>query len=290
MDFERDFPDDAACLDWLVGHLYPDGIFCPKCEKVTKHHRVKTRTCYACQFCGHQEYPMRGTIFEDSATSLKLWFHAFFLMAQTRCGISAKQIEREIGVTYKTAWRMANQIRSLLVDDEDEEFPLAGTVEIDEAYWGGKDKWRHRDRKQGRGGKTPILGMAQRPEPGLPGRIIARVIPDGHEDTILPHVTKKILPRSTVYTDEGRSLQNIGALGYRHGRVNHVQGIYVRGDVHANTIEGFWSLVRRGIGGVFHAVSTKHLQSYLDEYAFRYNNREDERGMFGAFLARIEKG
>src|SRR6266550_595517 len=131
-DFDREFPDDAACLDWLVGHLYPEGIFCPKCGKVTKHHRVKTRTCYACQFCGHQEYPLSGTIFQDSATSLKLWFHAFFLMAQTRCGISAKQLERELGVTYKTAWRMANRIRSQLMAQDDDQ--LTGKVEVDETF------------------------------------------------------------------------------------------------------------------------------------------------------------
>src|SRR5205807_2516715 len=120
--------------------------------------RVRTRTCYACQWCGHQKYPMRNTIFEDSATSLRVWFHAFFLMAETRCGISAKQIERETGVTYKTAWRMANKIRSLLNEDDGEEWPLAGTVEIDEAYWGGKDRWRHKSKKQGRRSeKTPIL-------------------------------------------------------------------------------------------------------------------------------------
>src|SRR5438105_9598173 len=141
MDFERDFPDDAACLDWLVGHLYPEGIHCPNCERVTKHHRVKSRTCYACQFCGHQEYPMQGTIFQDSATSLRLWFHGFFLMAQTRCGISAKQLERDLGVTYKTAWRMFHKIRSLLWQDDDE--PLSGTVEADEAFFGGQGRWKH---------------------------------------------------------------------------------------------------------------------------------------------------
>src|SRR5688572_4756430 len=126
MEFDRDFPDDTACLEWLVGYLYPDGIYCPKCQKVTKHHRVKARTSYSCQFCGHHEHPMRGTIFEDSATSLKLWFYAIFLMSQTRCGISAKQLERELGVTYKTAWRMFNKIRSMLTQDED---PFSGHVE-----------------------------------------------------------------------------------------------------------------------------------------------------------------
>src|SRR5919109_2097116 len=160
-DFDREFPDDASCLAWLVGHLYPHGIFCPKCQRVTKHHRIAKRPAFACQFCGHHEYPLAGTIFEGSPTSLRLWFHGFFLMAQTRCGISAKQLERELGVTYKTAWRMFNKIRSLLAEDDDQEYPLAGTVEVDEAYWGGKDKWRHKADKKHWEAKTPILGMAQ---------------------------------------------------------------------------------------------------------------------------------
>jgi transposase len=140
-DFERRFPDDAACLEELVGMLYPDGIYCPKCQKVTKHHRIKSRPAYSCQFCGHLEYPMKGTIFEGSSTSLKLWFYGIYLMASTRCGISAKQLEREIGVSYPTALRMFRQIRSLLDQDDD---PLSGTVEVDEAWFGGKAKWRHR--------------------------------------------------------------------------------------------------------------------------------------------------
>ena len=167
-EFDKDFPDDATILEFIVGLLYPDGIYCPKCERVTKHHRVKGRTCYSCQFCGHDEYPLVGTIFENSATSLKLWFHAIFLMSQTRCGISAKQLERELGVTYKTAWRMANKIRSLLQDDNDE--PLSGEVELDETYYGG----RRRGTKRGRPGKdshkTPVFGMAERKEGEGTGR------------------------------------------------------------------------------------------------------------------------
>src|SRR6266511_305931 len=197
-DFDRDFPDDSACLEWLVGHLYPEGIYCPRCKKVTKHHRVKARTCYACQFCGHQEYPMKGTIFEDSATSLRLWFHGFFLMAQTRCGISAKQLERELGVTYKTAWRMFNKIRSLLEQDGDE--PLSGTVEADEAYIGGSEKWMHRNDPRRRGlagrgaGKTAVFGMAERGEPVFPdrkrspksGKVRAVVVPDVSARSLIP--------------------------------------------------------------------------------------------------------
>jgi transposase-like protein len=148
MEFERDFPDDATCLEWLVSHLYPDGIYCPKCKRVTKHHRIAARPAYACQFCGRHEYPMVGTIFEGSSTSLRLWFHAMYLMASTRCGISAKQLEREIGVSYPTAWRMFKQIRSMLDQDD---MTLGGTVEVDEAYFGGKDKWKHEAKRPHRG-------------------------------------------------------------------------------------------------------------------------------------------
>ncbi len=143
-NFDQEFPDDSTCLEWLVAHLYPEGIYCPTCKRVTKHHRVRSRTCYACQFCGHQEYPMKGTIFEGSSTSLRLWFHAMYLMASTRCGISAKQLEREIGVSYPTAWRMFKQIRSMLDQDD---VMLSGTVEMDEAFFGGKDKWKHESKK-----------------------------------------------------------------------------------------------------------------------------------------------
>jgi transposase len=161
-EFDREFPDDAACLEWLVRYRYPDGIYCPKCEKVTKHYREKKRPSYSCQFCGHRVHPMVGTIFEDSATSLRLWFYGIYLMASTRCGISAKQLERELGVTYKTAWRMFKQIRSLLTQDEER---FEGTVEVDEAFIGGQAKWRNRGRRvgpydSGPRSKTPVFGVS----------------------------------------------------------------------------------------------------------------------------------
>jgi transposase len=118
-DFERDFPTDDACLEWLKNYLYPDGIFCETCDKVTKHHKVASRKSYSCQFCGHHVHPTASTIYHKSSTSLKTWFHAIYLMASTRCGISAKQLERETGVTYKTAWRMFKQIRTMLAEDRD---------------------------------------------------------------------------------------------------------------------------------------------------------------------------
>lgn len=295
-EFDREFPDDAVCLEYLVERLYPEGIYCPKCERVTKHHREKNRPSYACQFCGHHEHPLKGTIFENSATSLKLWFYAIYLMASTRCGISAKQLERELGVTYKTAWRMLNKIRSLLTQEDDAPFP--GTVEMDEAYVGGRAYWRSASRSKARGvtmgsksDKTPVLGMAQRKTDEQHGKVSARILEHGvSAPSMLPHVQQKVLPDSLVYTDDNTPYRNLNKMGYRHSRVAHSQKVYVAGDVHTNTIEGFWALTKRGIGGVYHSVSTKHLQSYLDEYVFRYNNRdEQERGMFTAFLDRVEQ-
>src|SRR6266545_1001972 len=286
-EFERQFPDDAACLDFLMAERYPDGVFCAKCGKVTKHHRDKERPSYQCQFCGMRVHPMAGLIFENSATSLRLWFYGMYLMASTRCGISAKQLERELGVTYKTAWRMFRQIRSLLSQDGE---VLGGTVEMDEAYIGGKAKWQNMGRPVGyvggTYGKTPVFGIAQRATGGKHGRIVAQVVSDPGALSLMPHVETRVLPESIVYTDEWHSYDGLGKRGFKHSRIPHAKKIYVHGDVHTNTIEGFWSLLKRGISGVYHGVSTKHLQDYVDEYVFRYNNRDDQRGMFRAFLDR----
>ncbi|HEX9235317.1 MAG TPA: IS1595 family transposase, partial [Actinomycetota bacterium] len=247
-EFDREFPDDAACLDWLFRRRWPDGVFCPKDQRITKHHREHSRPSYACQFCGHRVHPMKGTIFEDSATSLRLWFHAMYLMASTRCGISAKQLEREIGVTYKTAWRMFNKIRSLLTQGED---PFSGTVEVDEAYYGGMGKWKHhqgrkRDlRADAYSQKQMMFGMAER---GPRGARISATVADPKRDGIplAGRVSKRVLPASVVFTDEALHYWRLGKSGYQHQRVNHSQNVYVSGDAHVNTVEGFWSLVKRG--------------------------------------------
>ena len=155
-DFNKQFPDDNACLDWLRHKLYPQKIFCRKCHKSTKHFRIANRKVYSCDICGHQVSPTAGTIFHHSSTPLCLWFYAIYLMSMTRCGISAKQIQRELGVTYKTAWRMFNQIRTLLNEDTK---PLTKEVEVDETYIGGK---RQGKRGCGAEGKSVVFGMAQR--------------------------------------------------------------------------------------------------------------------------------
>ncbi len=290
-EFDREFPDDTACLDYLMARMYPDGVPCGSkmCGgRITKHYRVNGQPSYKCEFCGTNLHPMARTIFKDSATSLRLWFYAMYLMASTRCGISAKQLERELGVTYKTAWRMFNRIRSLLPQDD---VTLGGTVEMDEAYIGGKSVWKNRKQATGIGGgwsgKTPVFGIAQRAANGKSGRIVARVVPDTGAIPLMWHTEERVLPGSVVYTDEWQSYDGLRKRGYKHSRVPHAKHVYVQGEVHTNTIEGFWSLLKRGISGVYHGVSTKHLQAYVDEYVFRYNNRDATgRGMFDAFLDR----
>ena len=284
MEFERQFPDDVTCLGYLVKTLYPNGIFCPKCQRVTKHHRNSGRPAYSCQFCGRHEHPMVGTIFENSATSLKLWFYAMYLMASTRCGISAKQLERELGVTYKTAWRMFNKIRSLASAAETAAPPLGGdgeSVEMDETYIGP-------DRERA----VPVFGITQRKRGDKPGRVRVVAIPDGAKTTsVMPHVRERVLPASIIYTDESpiyNAITRIG-MGHERRRIYHSLKVYVQGDIHTSTVDGFWALVKNGIGGVYHGVSTRHLQKYLDEYAFRYNNRKHPKGMFNVWLGLVGK-
>src|SRR5438552_19200782 len=144
-----------------MAEKYPDGVFCPKCQKITKHYREKARPSWSCEFCGHRVHPMVGTIFEDSATSLRLWFYAIYLMASTRCGISAKQLERELGVTYKTAWRMFHPIRNEVMTQGDGQF--GGKVEMDETYVGGRKRGGITGRSRlGQDSKVPVFGMVER--------------------------------------------------------------------------------------------------------------------------------
>ena len=294
LDFLAEFPDDAACLDWLWRRLYSeDGEHadCPKCGKVRRFHRVVSRPSYSCDSCGQHVHPTAGTIFHKSSTSLRHWFHAVFLMSSTRCGISAKQLERELGVTYKTAWRMFHLIRELLLDDGE---PLSGDVEMDEMYVGGRPRLadkasyakapnrRSAAQKWADNKRTPVFGMVERG-----GRVIAKVIPNVRHDTIMPHVKARVLPASIIYTDEHHVYDGVTAKGYQHKRIHHLAKVYVRGDVHTQTIDGFWSLVKRGISGTHHAVSAKFLQGYLDEYAWRYNHRHDTEPMFKTLLANV---
>ena len=273
MEFMREFPDDDACLEWLWRKRFSaDGehAHCPRCEQERTFKRYATtqrRQSWTCTVCGHHLHPTAGTIFHKSSTSLHLWFYAMHLMSSTRCGISAKQLERELGVTYKTAWRMAHLIRNELMTQDDE--PLSGEVEMDETYVGGRRRNGKRGRPSEDSHKTPVFGMVQRS-----GRVAAIAVRNARAKSLMPHVHQRVLPRSVVYTDELKSYNKLKRSGYQHKRIHHAEKVYVSGNVHTNTIEGFWSLMKRGINGVYHAVSAKHLQGYLNEYTFRYNHRE----------------
>lgn len=265
VEFMRDFPNDAACLEWLWKRRYAnDGehAYCPKCKQeraFRKYESAQLKQSWTCTGCGFHIHPLAGTIFEKSSTSLHLWFYAMYLMVSTKCGISAKQLERELGVTYKTAWRMAHLIRKYLMEQTGEQ--LSGVVEADETYIGGKRRWQT-GRPGPNSSKVAVFGMVQRK-----GQVRAMTVRDAKRVSLFPNIRKHVIPASVVCTDQLHSYDGLDKEGYDHQRINHTENVYVSGDVHTNTIEGFWSLTKRGIGGVYHAVSAKHLQGYLNEYA-----------------------
>jgi transposase-like protein len=290
-DFNAEFPNDLACLEYIKEQRWPDGIApCNKCGQERKHYHVGNRTAYACDHCGNHIYPLKGTIFEKSSTPLKTWFYAMYLMGSTRCGISAKQIQRETGVTYKTAWRIFKQVRSLLSEGD---LQLEGpTVEVDEMYYGGKRKGQHGRPMRGDEKKIPVVGIVQRG-----GKVVAKVMPDLRAEKVLRVIRDHVTPGSTIYTDEYRIYDRIKFMyakdgqpaEFKHKRIRHASGIYVQGDIHTNSVEGFWSLVKRGIGGVYHSVSPKYLQTYLNEYTFRFNRRHNGNLQFRSILERASR-
>jgi len=294
-----DFPDDETCLVWLWNTRYNLGdneAHCARCEEIRPFKRYaakQQRQDWTCTACGLHVHPTAGTIFHKSSTSLHLWFYAMYLMTSTRCGISAKQLERELGVTYKTAWRMFTLIRNELMGQDDDP-PLAGVVEMDETYVGGKPRAEDRREfakaanarsaasKWGIENKVQVFGAVERG-----GRVTAHVVPSRRKATLMAHVVRRVESTAVVHTDTAHAY---GSLAQEHHTVNHHERVFVAGDVHTQTIDGFWSLVKRGIGGTHHAVSPKWLQGYLNEYVWRYNHRDDGRAMFLSLILRSALG
>ncbi|MDQ2631498.1 MAG: IS1595 family transposase [Actinomycetota bacterium] len=287
-EFLAEFPDDAACLEhlWRTRHS-PDGehAHCPKCGdvKVFKRYATKQqRQSWTCTACGHHLHPTAGTIFHRSSTSLRLWYHAMYLMTSTRCGISAKQLERELGVHYKTAWRMFNKIRNHLMAEGEPAPSLRGEVEVDETSWGGKArrKMTPSEAPRFREAKPTVLGMVERG-----GRVRARVIASRRGEPLSDAVRANVNPEAILYTDDWMAYKPLSREFADHRVINHSAGLYVRGNIYTNTIEGFFGNLKTGMRGTYKFVSKKWLQSYLDEYAWRHNNRHSgQRSMFHALV------
>jgi hypothetical protein len=279
------FPDNDACLEYLKAKFFADGSGCPKCGKATKFHRISGRSAFSCQYCGHHVYPTAGTIFHKSTVSLQLWFFAIYLMSSTRCGISAKQLEREIGVTYKTAHRMFKQIRTLLADEDPS--LLDGEVEADESAYGGKPRAEHQNDGSAfrrRSERPTIFAAVERG-----GRVRTTLIPDRKAPTLANALHTFVLPSAILFTDELNLYTAPGRAFRAHRRVRHTANVYVEGSTHTNTVEGFFGLFKSSIRGAHHAISTRYLQNYLDEWTFRYNRRNSGTPMFWAMLDRVEK-
>jgi transposase len=293
MEFMQEFPDDEACLNYLWRERYaPDGetAYCPNCGVPRRFRRYQTKhqtQAWTCTSCSRKLYPTAGTIFHKSSTSLHLWFFAMYVMASTRCEVSAKQLERELGVTYKTAWRMFNKIRNKLMTQDSNK--LSGEVEADETYVGGK--LREGDARRLRAKGIQTRGPASKPRMSVfaaverGGQVRAQVIPNSRADVLVGRVWQHVDPSATVYTDDFHAYAQLGSV-YKHRRINHSERVYVDGIVHTQTVEGFFSTFKNGVRGVYHSVSRKWLQGYLNEYAWRYNHRHDRVAQFRLLLKR----
>ncbi|AGK59163.1 ISSpo3, transposase [Hyphomicrobium denitrificans 1NES1] len=284
--FQAEYPNDDACLFKLmeVQHGGTD-IVCPECQKRSKFHLMSKRKAFACQHCGHHIHPCANTIFHKSSTKLTHWFFAMYLMTTTRHGVPAKEIQRQTGVTYKTAWRMCHQLRELMAEADDAS-PLAGHIEMDETVIGGRPRNRlpQGQNKKGHTGpnKTVLFGMVERG-----GRVRTRVVPNVQMGTLHPHIVENVAKGSKVSTDELKSYGFLPYAGYEHARVAHAKKEFARGDVHVNSIEGFWSRLKVSIKGTHVSVSRQHLWKYAAEFSYRYNMRKTPEQMFERLISSV---
>ena len=270
--FNERFPDDDTCLDYMFERGYGKLTACTKCGIVDpSYYRVRGRKCYECKDCGYQVHPLGNTIFHKSSTSLRDWFYVTYLFSVSKNGVTAKEVERHLGCTYKTAWRIAKQVRMLMLQGGN---PLSGIVETDETYIGGRNKGAG----SGFHDKEVVFGMVERG-----GRVKAEHVKSAGYRILMPRLTSSIAPGTVVYSDQAQVYKTLRRVGYFHDSVNHSIGEYGRGVVHTNTIEGFWSQLKRSIDGTYHCISAKYLQLYLNEFVYRYNHRQ--RPVFPELIA-----
>ena len=263
-----DFPDDQACLDWLVEYLYPGGIMCGGCGTISQHSKVVGRRAYACS-CGHHTYPLAGTIFHRSTTPLTDWFHAIYLMSTNKAGTSAKQIQRELGVTYKCAWRMMHMIRTMMESPDD---PLENEVEIDETYIHPNTfKRSSAQQRYGRDARRKgeiVFGMVQRG-----GNVKVWHVPSAGARVIQPIIRDNVVPYTRIHTDGYMAYRSLPKFGFEHRWTDHGRGEYYTKYSSTQNIENVWSHLKRGIRGVYRHIGPLYVQLYANEFAWRYNHR-----------------
>lgn len=276
--FFKKFPDDKTCLEHLFDVRFGQGYECSKCSRSAKWYRIAKRPVYSCQWCGYHIHPTVGTPFEASRTSLQLWFYAIYLFTVTRSGVSAKELQRQLGVTYKCAWRMGHEIRKHMgfVDGDPQ---LRGVIEIDEAFIGG-----HKVGAQGGSGKAVVFGMLNRN-----GDVMTKVVPDRKWSTLHPLIAKNISRASTIYSDEHSAYSDLNRRGYKHETVIHSRKEYAHGECHVNTLESYWSRLKLSINGTHVFVSPKHLDKYCSEFEYRFNSRNHPEQMVDELLGTFQK-
>lgn len=275
-DLQKEFPDDDACLKLIMDYRFDDT--CPNCGTVkTKFYRIKTRMSFKCASCRKQIYPLKDTIFEKSTTPLTTWFHALYEISVSKNGMSALELHRKVGVSYKTAHRMFKLIRLLM--QENGKLGFIGTpIEVDEAYIGGKPKGRDK-----RDNKTAVIAALE-----VGGEVRTAVIPKANSKNALPFLEKNVDVGSTLHTDESKIYKHLKVKKiYNHESVRHIAHEFVRGDVTTNRIEGFFGQLKRSLDGTYHAVSPAYLNSYVAEFAFRYNHRHEN--VFSLLLIKAGK-
>ncbi len=285
-DFKKKFPSKKVIINHFATIRHSQGIKCQHCGKSDQiYTRQDLPKMFECRSCNNSFSIFKDTIFEKSSTDIKKWFYAIHLFLNGKKGISALQLQREIGTTYKTAWRMLRQIRLAMgnkkkKDDDDDDF-MQTVIEIDETYLGGKAENKHMSERVAAKGifeKNIVLGMLEREK-----EVRAFLIDDAKRDTIMAKIYENIKQGSNIITDEFKAYYWLYSQ-FNHDVVNHSKGEYKKGaDAHTNSIEGFWSTLKRGVYGIYHHISRKYTQNYVNEFAFRYNNRGNS-GMFDLVL------
>ncbi len=277
-DFFNRFATDDACLEHLMMLRFGNPLYCPKCGAEGQFAKLKKLPAYACPTCGHHIHPMVGTPFERSRTPLQKWFYAMYLFTTSRHGVPAKELQRQLGVTYKTAWRMGHEIRKYM-GDVDGIPPMTGHVEVDETYVGGRRPKIKGFTGRGAKGKTVVFGILERG-----GDLYTEVVPNAAGKSLIPPIVRHVPKGTRISSDEWAPYRVLPSLGYKHDTVEHRAKEYARGDVHVNTLEGFWSMLKRSIRGTHIHVSRKHLPKYLGEFEFRWNLRHAPETMFARLL------